>query len=279
MRTVLILMFILSFNVGFGQEIFDFEKEIDSLENYHSQEINFLDTKENIKLSGTLITPKTNFSKIVIIAPGSGKDTRHSHYVMAERFLKNGIAVYRYDDRGIGKSEGKYKRNIKQNISDLYYAFRKLRQVDSLSNKTIGILGHSNGGYASVNALQKGLKIDFLILMSTPIEKKGEFLNHKFKTKKGKTTFKEVYESLKIPVLFITGTNDTVVNSVNTYKLLKELNNPKIEIQILEGLNHFLRIGIDNFYKTKDYNSLYEIDENALNIIIKWTTNTVANTV
>ena len=168
-RTALILVyifvFILSFNVGFSQEIFDFEKEINSLENYHSKEINFLDTKESIKLSGTLITPKTNYSKIVIIAPGSGKDTRHSHYIMAEEFLKNGFAVYRYDDRGIGKSEGKYNRNIKQNISDLYYAFKHLRQIDSLSNKTIGILGHSNGGYASINAYQRGLKIDFLILI------------------------------------------------------------------------------------------------------------------
>ena len=103
--------------------------------------------------------------------------------------------------------------------------------------------------------------------MSTPIEKNG------------KTTFKEVYKSLKVPVLFITGTNNSVVNSEDTFKLLKELNNPKIEIQILEGLNHYLRIGVDDFFETKDYSPLYEIDENALNIIIEWTKNIVANKV
>ena len=279
MKIGIFIILILSFNFCLSQEIFGFEKKIDSLENYHSIEIDFFDTKENIKLSGTLITPKTNYSEIVIIAPGSGKDTRHSHYLLAEEFIKNGIAVYRYDDRGVGKSEGNYSQHIKQNLDDLYYAFKNLRQIDSLSKKNIGILGHSNGGYAGMYVYQKGFKIDFLILMSTPIEYKGKFLNNKFKNKSGKVSLENAYRSLKIPVLFITGNNDSIVNSVKTNKLLKELNKPNIEIQILNNLNHYLKVGTDDWLESEDTNAIYEIDENAMEIIINWAKNTIANKV
>lgn len=271
MKRVFFIILVLSCYISNSQEIFNFEKKIDSIENYHSIEIPFIDAKEDVTISGTLITPKTDYSKIVIIAPGSGENTRYSHYDIAEGFLKNGIAVYRYDDRGVGKSDGKYKKDINQNIDDLCIVLKGLNEVDALSDKTIGLLGHSNGGYASVNVYSKGLQVDFIILMSTPIEKNGKFLNHKLKTKNGKISFKEVYKSLNIPVLFITGTNDSVVDHVNTIKLLKELNNPNIEIKLLEGLNHFLRKGYDDFYETKDYKHIYEINEEALRLIINWT--------
>ena len=63
-----------------------------------------------------------------------------------------------------------------------------------LSNKKIGILGHSLGGIASIGAFGKGCNFDFLIQMATPVENNGAFLKYQvstniggFYTVKGKT--------------------------------------------------------------------------------------------
>lgn len=274
-KAILILLILLS-NKSIGQDFLVFEKKINNEENYTFQDIDFFDTEENIKLRGTLISPKSDYSKIVIIAPGSGKDTRNSHYILTEEFLKNGIAVYRYDDRGFGKSEGKYNISINDNNNDLYYAFQNLRLNETLVQKKIGILGHSLGGYAALNACANELSIDFLILMSTPVEKFGNFKKNKFEVKnqnKIKVSSEYVLNNIKVPLLFIAGSEDSLFNVKSTIKLLNNLNNKNIQTKIMDGMNHYLKIGNDDWQEKRQFNSLYEINSEALKEIINWATN------
>lgn len=274
-KAILILLILLS-NKSIGQDFLVFEKKINNEENYTFQDIDFFDTEENIKLSGTLISPKSDYSKIVIIAPGSGKDTRNSHYILTEEFLKNGIAVYRYDDRGFGKSEGKYNISINDNNNDLYYAFQNLRLNETLVQKKIGILGHSLGGYAALNVCANELSIDFLILMSTPVEKFGNFKKNKFEVKnqnKIKVSSEYVLNNIKVPLLFIAGSEDSLFNVKSTIKLLNNLNNKNIQTKIMDGMNHYLKIGNDDWQEKRQFNSLYEINSEALKEIINWATN------
>lgn len=210
-KLILVLLFI-SFNKINSQNNSDFGKGIKDIERYNSQEIDFIDSEENVKLSGTLIFPKTNYSKIVVITPGSGQNNRNSHYNIAEELLKNGIAVYRFDDRGVGKSGGKVNFGVDQIIKDLYYALDNIQKIDSLSNKKIGALGHSLGGIATIDAYQNTLKIDFLILMATPIEKFGKFNKPQYSSRNNpeiKVSTKVLFQNLQIPMLFIAGTNDS----------------------------------------------------------------------
>lgn len=271
-KLILVLLFI-SFNKISSQNNSDFGKGIQDIERYNSQEINFIDSEENVKLSGTLIFPKTNYSKIVVITPGSGQNNRNSHYNIAEELLKNGIAVYRFDDRGVGKSGGKVNFGVDQIIKDLYYALDNIQKIDSLSNKKIGALGHSLGGIATIDAYQNTLKIDFLILMATPIEKFGKFNKPQYNSRRNpeiKVSTKMLFQNLQIPMLFIAGTNDSFFNSTETAALIHDLNNKNIEVKIINGLNHFLRAGSDDWKKTKEYHNLYEIDPQALNEITSW---------
>lgn len=273
MKKILLIVLVLFCNKFFGQDLLVSGEKINNEANYHFQEIDFFDTDENIKLSGTLITPKSDYSKIIIIAPGSGKDTRDSHYILAEEFLKNGIAVYRYDDRGFGKSEGKYNVSINDNNNDLYYAFQNLRLNDTLKQKEIGILGHSLGGYATLNACANELNIDFLILMSTPVEKFGGFKKNKFEVKnkaKTKISAEYVLQNIKVPLLFIAGSEDSLFNVEHTTKLLQNLGNKNIQIKIMKGLNHYLKVGDDDWQKKRQFNSLYEINVDALKTIVNW---------
>lgn len=125
----LLSIFILSLR-GYSQNIFDYEQKINQAESYIFHEIDFKNTCDNIKLSGTLITPSYNYDKIVIIVPGSGRDTRYAHFVLAEGFLKKGIAVYRFDERGIGKSEGQFNTTATSLMDDLSFAILELKRID-----------------------------------------------------------------------------------------------------------------------------------------------------
>ena len=180
-----------------AQKIFDYEQKIELSEDYKRQEIEFTNPEDGVELSGTLIYPKKEFNKVVLIVPGSGKDTRHSHFDVAKEFLSNQIAVYRFDDRGIGKSGGKYRRKNETASSlakDVLSAFKQLKNLEILSYKKIGILGHSLGGIAAISAFGQGCDFDFLIQMATPVENNGAFLKYQVSTKasglyavKGKT--------------------------------------------------------------------------------------------
>ena len=127
-------------------------------------------------ISGTLITPKGPFDKVIVIVPGSGYDKRNSHFLLAQAFLKAGIAVFRFDDRGFPVTE---LRDLK---SDLLAFVSRLRNTPELKNKEIGLLGHSLGGFATVDVYQR-LKadVDFLVQWATPIEKYAAFMIYQLK--------------------------------------------------------------------------------------------------
>ncbi|PRP67462.1 alpha/beta hydrolase [Nonlabens agnitus] len=175
-RTFTIIFLTLSI-IANSQNIYDYEKEIGNRENYIFSEIDFQNEDENIKLSGTLITPKTKFDTIILIVAGSGRDSRHTHFVLAEELLKHGIAVYRFDERGVGKSKGEYSELVRDLSNDLGFALKKIQQT--YLDKKIGIIGHSIGGIATLNAINDD--IDFIVLIETPIAKNGAFLVNQFK--------------------------------------------------------------------------------------------------
>ena len=183
-KSILILS-IFSNIIGYSQDVFNYEKKITDFEKYNFEELDFQQTDENIRLSGTLISPKTEFNKVVIIIPGSGKDTRNSHFVLAEELLKNNIAVFRYDERGVGKSEGEFNTisyGISKKVNDVFSAIDYIKNVSYLKNKKIGLIAHSEGGLASIGSIEKGINVDFLIQWATPVEKHGAFFKYQLKT-------------------------------------------------------------------------------------------------
>jgi hypothetical protein len=109
--------------------------------------------------------------------------------------------------------------------------------------------------------------------MSTPIEKFSSFEYNQYRSKnnkKIKMSNKDVFQQSNIPILIISGTNDSFFNSIKTSNLFLTLNKKNIQTKNMVGLNHFLRPGNDDWRKTKEYKSLYEIDKTALNEIINW---------
>lgn len=185
MKRILIIIFLtLNMNLP-AQEIMYNEKEISKKDNYEFYDYSIIQNKDNIKLFGTLITPKKTYDKIVFIVPGSGKDTRNSHFLLTEYLLENNIAVFRYDERGVGKSEGiynDYSYTINEMTDDFQSIFNELKTTEKFINKKIGLIGHSYGGLITIGAIEQGLKCDFLIQLSSPVERATELFKYQIKT-------------------------------------------------------------------------------------------------
>ena len=138
MRNGILMTLFLWCSLCYTQTILKHEKKIDIAKKYQSREINFINSTDNILLSGSLIEPNNDYKKIVIIIPGSGKNSRNSHYVLANKLLQNNIAVFRFDDRGVGKSEGIHSNSIDDLASDIVSVLKTLKSNKQLKNKEIG---------------------------------------------------------------------------------------------------------------------------------------------
>ncbi len=107
---------------------------------------------EDFWLSGTLTAPYNDLdSMVVILISGSGMQNRNSELLGHQPFLvlsdfltRQGISVFRYDERGVGESSGAFFNATSEDfLNDVLACVDKL---DSLGYKKIGLIGHSEGG-------------------------------------------------------------------------------------------------------------------------------------
>lgn len=186
MKKIIVMSLLLVCTFVNGQIIFSHESEIKGIENYNSYELDFFNHTDRLRLSGTLLSPKNPYKKIVIIVPGSGKDTRYAHHQLANEFLKNNIAVYRFDERGVGKSQGNFTSTIDRLTDDVSYCIKHLKSLPAFKDKEIGILGHSLGGMASAiattNSFNSTTKVDFLIQIASPVKNFSDASMYQIKT-------------------------------------------------------------------------------------------------
>jgi len=122
---------------------------------YNSENVYFENEKAGITLAGTLTYPKIEdkFPAVVLIT-GSGPQNRDSELlghrpfaVLADYLTRNGIAVLRYDDRGVGESQGIFRTaSILDFATDALAAVSYLKTRNEIDHNKIGLIGHSEGG-------------------------------------------------------------------------------------------------------------------------------------
>jgi len=178
MKNLLIIALLLLSNLIFSQNgYFGNEKQIENVEKYKKEEIS-AEIDNEIKIFGTLLKPKNEFDKILVIISGTGQISQNAHNYLTEYLLGNNIAVFRFDKRGVGKSSGEYNDQPKVYSNDFIKIFEQFRKSKSTSNKKIGFLGHSLGGIVSIQTIEKNIKPDFLIQWSVPIGKPRDLLKY-----------------------------------------------------------------------------------------------------
>ncbi|MBS1839763.1 MAG: alpha/beta hydrolase [Acidobacteria bacterium] len=122
---------------------------------YKEEEVQFSSAKGTVTLRGTLtIPPGAGPFPAALLVAGSGPQNRdeaiagHSPYlVLSDHLTRHGIAVLRYDKRGIGKSTGDFSLATTEDFAaDAEAAVAYLRSRKEIAAGKIGVIGHSEGG-------------------------------------------------------------------------------------------------------------------------------------
>jgi len=142
---------------------------------YRDEEVDFENKAAGITLAGTVTAPDSGgpFPAVVLIS-GSGPENRdelvfgHRPFlVLADHLTRQGIAVLRYDDRGVGKSGGDSRAATTADlVTDARAAFEYLRTREDIDPKRIGLLGHSEGGVIAPIVANQVPAVAFVVLMA-----------------------------------------------------------------------------------------------------------------
>ncbi|MXV38682.1 alpha/beta fold hydrolase [Flavobacteriaceae bacterium Ap0902] len=142
---------------------------------YETEEVDFENNDANIKLAGTLSLPHEGKSfPAVILISGSGPQNRdeeilgHKPFlVLADHLTKHGIAVLRYDDRGVGQSTGDFKTATTADFAtDVESAIAYLKTRKEINSNQIGLIGHSEGGIIAPMVANASNDVAFIILLA-----------------------------------------------------------------------------------------------------------------
>lgn len=142
---------------------------------YREEEVS-VTTKDGIKLSGSLTLPEGEgpFPAVLLIS-GSGPQDRNEEawkykpfLMIADRLTRQGIAVLRMDDRGTGKSGGRYAdATLQLAATDTECALDYLLRRKDIRRGKTGLAGHSMGGTIAFRmAAQRPQDVAFVLSLA-----------------------------------------------------------------------------------------------------------------
>jgi len=112
----------------------------------------------------------------VVLVSGTGHNTRDedvwSHkifLVLADALSRKGIAVLRYDKRGVGGSAGNYDAATTVDFaSDAEAAVTWLKAQPEIDPHHVGVLGHSEGGIIAPAVAAEDERVAFVVMIAGP---------------------------------------------------------------------------------------------------------------
>ncbi|MET4108896.1 alpha/beta fold hydrolase [Hymenobacter sp. UYP22] len=128
---------------------------------YREEEVKFLNTKADLALAGTLTIPAGPgpFPAVVLLSDNGpqSRDVEQQDYRMfgslADYLTRRGIAVLRFDDRGVGKSQGNhFSTTTVDLVTDAQAAMVYLRAKPLIDQRYIGLVGHGEGANVALLA-------------------------------------------------------------------------------------------------------------------------------
>jgi uncharacterized protein len=189
---------------------------------YREEEVVFPNTGARISLTGTLTIPTgTGPFPVAVLLTGSGPHDRdetllghHPFLILADHLTRKGIAVLRYDKRGIGKSTGDYTNATTEDFAnDCESALAYLKNRKEIDPRKIGLIGHSEGGIIAPLVAARSKDVAWIVLLAGPGVKGEDLL---------------LLQSESI--LKVSGANDAQIESTldfnkQTYALVRQVQN------------------------------------------------------
>jgi uncharacterized protein len=144
---------------------------------YKEEEVTFPNGKAKISLAGTLTVPRgPGPFPAAILLSGSGPHDRDESIVghrpflvLADHLTRKGIAVLRFDKRGIGKSTGDYANATTEDFADdAEAALAYLKTRKEIDAKKAGLIGHSEGGMIAPLVAVRSSDLAWIVLLAGP---------------------------------------------------------------------------------------------------------------
>jgi len=144
---------------------------------YKEEEITFANGKAKVSLAGTLtLPPGPGPFPAAILLGGSGPHDRDESLVghrpflvLADHLTRKGIAVLRFDKRGIGKSTGDYANATTEDFAgDAEAALACLKTRKEVDAKKTGLIGHSEGGMIAPLVAAHSGDVAWIVLLAGP---------------------------------------------------------------------------------------------------------------
>lgn len=136
----------------------------------------------DVTLQGTLTVPAGAEGHVpaVVIVPGFGPTDRDGivgapgdplYRDLAEALAEHGVAVLRYDKRGAGQSDRVDEDDtltFDDRVSDAAAAVAHVRDRPEVDGGRVGMIGHDEGGFATLRVAGEDANLDGLALIGTP---------------------------------------------------------------------------------------------------------------
>jgi len=157
---------------------------------YSEEKIIYFNNDKTIQYGATLtIPPLVKNAPIVILITGSGQvdrdETVYGHkpfWVIADNLSRNGIAVLRVDDRGVGESTGDVSYATSADFAkDVLVGVEYLKSRKDLHFGKIGLIGHSEGGIIGPIAANQSKDISFIISLAGVGIKGSDLMRKQYK--------------------------------------------------------------------------------------------------
>ena len=142
---------------------------------YIEEEVVYENKEAEITLKGTLTLPPGKSSlSVVLLITGSGPQDRNEaiaghrpFLILADYLTRQGIAVLRVDDRGVGESTGDFSQATSEDFaSDVLAGVEYLKTCKEIDPNKIGLIGHSEGGIIAPMVAAKSSDVAFIVLMA-----------------------------------------------------------------------------------------------------------------
>lgn len=127
----------------------------------------------DLRLSGTVWVPDQGVpTPGVVLVGGSGPaDRRNGGYfdALRDHLVAAGVTVLSFDKRGVGASTGAWApADVGDLAADVATAVEALRAHPVVDRHTVGLFGHSEGGWVALRASAQGAEPHYLVLNSCP---------------------------------------------------------------------------------------------------------------
>lgn len=199
------------------------------------------------RLSYAIDIPETGSPPYAMVVFGhdSGANTKDENKDWAQRLVENGVAVFRFDKRGVGDSDGEYRRgfaDFEQLSSDLMAAVDFVAKDDRIDPKRTGLMGSSQAGWIIPMVATRSDLVAFIILLSGPAVTVAEHnywaqiaddedltisqlsaMLEKFQPPSGDFDPRPFIEEVIVPGLWLLGDQDRIIPARESAEIVEEV--------------------------------------------------------